>query len=366
LDCVYYQNKIFCFGGLDPGTRYILDISTGVWTTGPISAGNGWETCVALVPEQGKIYLFGGEKVNGITAAVTSDVYSYDIATQTYQKEANLSSGLLGCEAEYHSSTGKIIVLGSTDAFEGTACQDCAYSFDPVTRVVTQLPDLPTPRGRSASGLLGNRMVVTAGGTSYYNGGNAGMTAVSESYDVYLNTWNTDVPYPYPVRETGSVVRSNALYVFGGMDNNAVFSPDVYKYSCIGGLTSAVTNVSPAPGSIFPNTQVSITFTVANTAGVSPDLIINWGMGSDETVHGISLVSGHVATHTYPTAGDYCVKYCFTDLQSAETCDLSAIPACGTSGKRAVSFGSVGISVTASGAGDPYFIGKFPRFISFV
>ena len=226
LDCEFYAGKVYCFSGLN-SKYYIYNTLTNNWFSGDAPIYN-WEACVSLDPYSRKFYIFGGEGGEDSDYETRKTLLIYDIVFDSFSFGPDMPNAILGCDAAYHRGQRKIYIVGGTD----DGCTNCVLRFDPATHNYQTLNHLPTPRGKSGFGLIGDNIVVAGGGTDYCNQCTDGITSVTEIYNIQTGLWSPGPAYPLVAREMTSVVRRGTLYVFGGSDGSENFVPDVYALTC--------------------------------------------------------------------------------------------------------------------------------------
>lgn len=161
---VIYDHKIYLVGGLQDGHRgdYVqwfdeYDPTTGTWKTLPDVPHFRDHFQAAVV--DGKLVLAGGR---------LSDA-DQNLAAQNY--DAELLPPL----------------PGSTNAFNATVPMVDLYDFGSSTWSNQPLPALPTPRGGTASAVLGSEVLIIGG----ESGTTADAHSETEAYDVNSQTWRS-------------------------------------------------------------------------------------------------------------------------------------------------------------------------------
>jgi len=154
----------------------------------------------------GKLYVAGGLR-NG----AVGDVSLYDPAANAWttglpalpMSRDHACGGVVG---------GKLYVLGGRQT-NITSQSPIAYEFTPGVGWAERAP-MPTARGGTACGVVGDRIVVVGG-----EGNAAAATGVfpqAEAYDAVTNTWEVLAPMPTPRHGMGAAVVDGRIYVPGG------------------------------------------------------------------------------------------------------------------------------------------------------
>jgi N-acetylneuraminic acid mutarotase len=154
----------------------------------------------------GKIYVAGG-----LRAGAVSEVSMYDPVANDWtgglpalpMTRDHGCGGVVG---------GKLYVLGGRQAAI-TSQSPIVYEFTPGAGWVERT-SMPTARGGTACGVVGDRIVVVGG-----EGNTAvpsGVFPQTEAYDAATNTWETLAPMPMPRHGMGAAVVGNKVYVPGG------------------------------------------------------------------------------------------------------------------------------------------------------
>ena len=176
------------------------------WTTkAPMPAGTERGSAVTGVID-GKIYVAGGFRGGAV-----GDVTMYDPAADTW------TTGLPALPmARDHACggvvDGKLYVLGGRQT-NITSQSPIAYEFTPGTGWVERAP-MPTARGGTACGVIGNRIAVVGGEGN--SSDPSGVFPQAELYDATANTWTTLAPMPSPRHGMGAAVVGGRMYIPGG------------------------------------------------------------------------------------------------------------------------------------------------------
>lgn len=154
----------------------------------------------------GKVYLAGGLRNGAVT-----DVSVYDPAMDVWT--TNLPALPMardhGCGG---ALGGKLYVAGGREGTIGTPRAN-VYEYTPAGNWVERAP-MPTARGGTACGVVGDRLVVVGG-----EGNSAAASGVFpqvEAYDAGANTWAALEPMPTPRHGMGAGAVGDKLVVPGG------------------------------------------------------------------------------------------------------------------------------------------------------
>jgi len=170
----------------------------------------------------GVIYLTGGLR-NGAVA----DFSSYTPAIDTWN--TNLPSlpqiNDHGCGGVVN---GKLYVTGGR---MGTTASrsNMVFEYTPGVPVLMWVPraTMPTARGGTACGVIGDRVIV-AGGEGNPNSP-SGVFSEVEAYDPVVNRWESLAPMPTPRHGMGAAVWDGALYVPGGASKELFMAVDTHE-----------------------------------------------------------------------------------------------------------------------------------------
>jgi N-acetylneuraminic acid mutarotase len=155
----------------------------------------------------GKIYLAGG-----LRGGAVGDVSMFDPAMNLWTAmPAMPMSRDHGCGG---AVGGKLYVLGGRQG-NITTQSPLTFEFTPGAGWVERAP-MPTARGGTACGVVGDRIVVVGGE------GNAaiasGVFPQAEVYDASANTWASLPVMPAPRHGMGAAVVDGRMYIPGGAD----------------------------------------------------------------------------------------------------------------------------------------------------
>jgi hypothetical protein len=208
LGVTTYENKIYCIGGLSNGiivgTNEVYDVSSNSWETKALMPTPRDRITANLV--NGKIYVIGGDTLDGTGVLSVNEVY--DITTNTWTKKAPAPTQVAG----YASVTtgNKIYIIG------GYAGADSPFLDYDATVEMLQIYDCNTDTW-SSSTLSEYERNVSAGVTS-------GEFAPQKIYVVGTNKWIYSLdskiwtqgePIPKNYRDLEVAVVNDLLYAVG-------------------------------------------------------------------------------------------------------------------------------------------------------
>ena len=201
------DGQIYLSGG---GLFFTPAVRSGLWRYDPKAArwtalapmpGGRWQH--ASVAIDGKIYVVGGV-VQGPNPRA---LWAYDIASGVWRTDL----APMPTEREHLTAVaanGKLIAIGGRKTQQSGAVEE----YDPATNTWRSLPDLPTPRGGSAAGLIGN-VIHVAGGENL----NAMSTDPQhEALNLSTMTWSSAPDLPTKRHGLASAVVDGRWYVIGG------------------------------------------------------------------------------------------------------------------------------------------------------
>jgi non-specific serine/threonine protein kinase len=207
MGLVAVDGQIYLTGGgifFQPAARSGLwryDPKARHWSAlAPMPADRWQHASVAL---DGRIYVVGGVTEGDNPHAV----WAYDIASGVWQ--TNIAP--LPTEREHVgavAANGLMIVIGGRKIHQIGAVE----AYDPQANAWRTLPDLPTPRGGSAVGLLGN-VIHVAGGENLNDNSTYPQ---HEALDLATMTWSRGPDLPTKRHGVASAVVDGRWYVIGG------------------------------------------------------------------------------------------------------------------------------------------------------
>jgi N-acetylneuraminic acid mutarotase len=170
-------------------------------TAMPAGTERGAAVTAAL---DGKIYVAGGFRAGGSVG----DVSVFDPATGWSALPALPDARDHACGG---AANGKLYVLGGRKG--GSPPVPNAFEYAP-GGAWTERAMMPTGRGGTACGVVGNRIVVTGGEGN--GAASSGVFPQVEAYDASADRWDTLAPMPTPRHGTGGAVVDGRMYVPGG------------------------------------------------------------------------------------------------------------------------------------------------------
>ena len=222
------NNKIYTLGGLSEGAKTVLDdfleydAARNVWTKlSPLPEARH-HIAVSIVKD--KLYGIGGFKGGFPNWEAQSTVFVYD-----FNKEKWTESTPLPRPRGEHTTTvidGKIYVIGGrykrtpdsanfNDHFDTSSM----LVFDPITKVWSSAPDVPTARNSHASAVIDGKIYVVGGRQfkKQADGNYANVNVANlEVYDPKEKRWQTLSPLPKAAGGISAAAVDGKLYVFGG------------------------------------------------------------------------------------------------------------------------------------------------------
>ena len=222
------NDKIYTLGGLSEGAQTVLDdfleydAARNLWTKlSPLPEARH-HIAVSIVKD--KLYGIGGFKGGFPNWEAQSTVFVYD-----FNKEKWTESTPLPRPRGEHTTTvidGKIYVIGGrykrtpdsanfNDHFDTSSM----LVFDPITKVWSSAPDVPTARNSHASAVIDGKIYVVGGRQfkKQADGNYANVNVANlEVYDPKEKRWQTLSPLPKAAGGISAAAVDGKLYVFGG------------------------------------------------------------------------------------------------------------------------------------------------------
>ncbi|WP_263984483.1 carboxypeptidase regulatory-like domain-containing protein [Streptomyces sp. HPF1205] len=249
-----YEGKTYSVGGVaqvvggeDSDHGYVYDPATAAWSRiadlpKPLEAPSA-----AFV--DGTLYVAGGWYLapGGSESQEQSDLYAYDIATNTWSHRASLPQGT--ASASVAVLNGQLYVIGGcTQAC--ASLQKSVYRYSPQRDQWTRLADYPVPvQWGACAGLVSE--VVCAGGATMSEGHTIGLQSVY-AYHPRSGSWTRVADMPQTVWAAASANGANGeLQVTGGVimsDAGAVGSNQSLQYDPVSNTWSSLPN---APQPVF-------------------------------------------------------------------------------------------------------------------
>jgi N-acetylneuraminic acid mutarotase len=194
-----------------------VNIAAGdTWTKKADMPGSSFVSAAAAV--DGKIYVFGGSLVGGITLGI---FYEYDPANDEWKTKADIPTPR--CRHSACAVNGKIYVIGGTPNNYGDDNLATVEEYDPATDTWTRKADMPTPRHSLATNVVDGKIYAIAGHKGSLAFDRAIPVPNVEVYDPATDTWEKreDMPYvPHYLVSTGVVdgkiyfARGSATYEY--------------------------------------------------------------------------------------------------------------------------------------------------------
>jgi N-acetylneuraminic acid mutarotase len=201
------NGQIYLSGG---GLFAVPDVRSGFWRYDPKSAhwaalppmpAARWQHASVTIGQT--IYVVGGV----VRDRNARELWAYDISGGFWRTDL----APLPTEREHLTAVaadGQLIAIGGRLGHQIGAVE----AYDPATDTWRSLPDLPTPRGGSATGLIGD-VIHVAGGEDL----NAFSTyRQHEALDLRTMTWSTAPDLPTKRHGLASAVVDGRWYVIGG------------------------------------------------------------------------------------------------------------------------------------------------------
>lgn len=147
---------------------------------------------------------------------------------------------------------GKMYVIGgeSVDGVHGTV-----QRYSPQSRTWTRLSPKPTPVTDVQAGVIGGKVYVAGGRTE-----SGEISAVLEVYDPQTDTWSSAAPLPTPRSRYAVAAVEGKLYLFGGWDGANhqatvwMFDPDMNRWHTCTPMPAARSDMSAS----VINTQIHL------------------------------------------------------------------------------------------------------------
>ena len=221
--------------GLDAPCLPSTEDSEG-WRAEPsLPARRDESRAVAL---DGKVYIAGGtaklleygrpSEVPGVREHVraqsVAELLRFDPATGRFTRLAPMPERLNHVSMATHG--GKIYVVGGLgDLLFGADVRDDLFEYDPRADRWRELPSMPTARGATAAGVIGDSLYV-AGGI----GAGGVIENVLERYDFRTRRWERMAAMPTAREHVAGTVEGDRLYVLGGrtLRSDSIDAVEVY------------------------------------------------------------------------------------------------------------------------------------------
>ena len=231
-----FSNDIYVFGGYsrnkpgdlnDKKSVEMYDPRSDIWVKkrDMPTLRRRFTTAVA----NGKIYVIGGTVLDKRLGkqVITGLVEAYDPLTDRWEKRADMLIARQHPAAEVVD--GKVYVIGGYILQLGALANRFTSSieeYNPKANTWRKLPDMPMRKGWFASAVVDNE-IYTIGGVSLDHGINR-IDAV-DVYNPTANNWRVEQPITI-AKTTTPAVANGTIYLFGGLRENAEFSPIVEAF----------------------------------------------------------------------------------------------------------------------------------------
>jgi glucose/arabinose dehydrogenase/N-acetylneuraminic acid mutarotase len=171
-------------------TMYIYDPTSDTWSSGPALPGPAVEN-PALVPHDGKLYVFGGSTAPFSGAVANASVFDPSAGSWATLPPMAVARG--GATAQVLG--GRIYVAGGMG--DDGASLASVEILDPTSRTWSSAPSMPTRRDNPGSAVLNGKFYVFGGRIREANGStvNGALTSV-EMFDPVASTWTARAPMP--------------------------------------------------------------------------------------------------------------------------------------------------------------------------
>lgn len=215
-----WKGLIYVIGGerlfTDHGQAVRVDTynpKTDQWRTrAPIPEGMGCPQ-VGVDEINGIIYVVGFREVYDPGYALVSDVYAYDVSTNTWTKKASLPTVRMGFAVAV--SDGILYVFGGQIP-GGVNTGSIVEAYNPSTNTWSTKAPLPVARHSLSAGVVKGKIYVLGGVTG------GGSIDTVNAYDAATDTWTTVAPMPLAGSQLGVESAKGLLYTVGGVSSSLV------------------------------------------------------------------------------------------------------------------------------------------------
>lgn len=185
----------------------------------PMAAGQARGASVAATIGD-RIYVVGGLR-NGSVAQLSA----YDPGTDTW--DTNLPPLPITRDHGCGGAVGGTLYATGGRSTNIGALQGTVYAFTPGAQAWEAKAAMPTPRGGTACGVVGDRIIVVGGEGN--GAAQSGVFPEVESYDTTTDTWTEHDPMVTPRHGMGAAVIGASLYVPGGATVQAFGAVDTFE-----------------------------------------------------------------------------------------------------------------------------------------
>jgi Kelch motif len=201
---IYYVGGLIAWPKPAVGTVYIYDPVTNRFSTGaPMPAGRE-RGAGGVAVHDGKIYYAGG--LHDGKAVAWFD--AYDPATNTWKKLPDMPAARDHFDGAFVDD--RFYVIGGRDtAINATTSANIAFDTSTGTWI-TGLAPLPTPRGGTATAVVGKEVLIIGG-----EGGGRTYGTV-EAYDTVSNRWRSLTPMPTARHGIEAAMCGGDIYIADG------------------------------------------------------------------------------------------------------------------------------------------------------
>lgn len=236
------SGKLYIWGGTatDLSVSSILpngaSVATGTLLSLP--SGPSWTSLLPMpTPRSGayaaainnKIYIVGGNYVQGSSANLTASVLEFDPAVQTYTELEPMPTPVIG-PAYAHIGTKIYVFGGFTLNGQNVAINDITQEFDVATGAwTTHTGRLPYTMAYGTATAIGQKIMLVAGASVQSN-------QLVYTRNAYMGTptgnnitWTKVADYPTFVSQAASGTLSGKVYVAGGKSGAGTLS-SVYRF----------------------------------------------------------------------------------------------------------------------------------------
>ncbi|MBI3259192.1 MAG: choice-of-anchor D domain-containing protein [Ignavibacteriae bacterium] len=236
---VYLDGTLYMFGGA-PG---LSQATNGAWSLDTKTPGAQWKTLASMPKPRmdgyaaavnGKIYIVGGDYINGNTRITTPEVLEYDPAADTYTVKATMKTATYGMSGAVVDN--KIYVIGGIAA---NAFSNITQVYDPSTNTWSNSTACTLASIYSTATAIGNDIYLIGG--IYSNSGinSASASVLKGTVSGATITWKKLADFPLGVYSAASGSANGNLFVAGGANGNNVTISSMYKYDIANGKWSS-------------------------------------------------------------------------------------------------------------------------------
>gem|GEM_PF-868368 len=158
---LHYMSGVASDRNTNPSTHYVLNLNNPVaWTTAaPVPRPRNHFQGIVI---DGLIYTIGGQLNHDISPVDVNYLDIYNPATNSWTPGANLAIIRSHFEPGTFKMNDRVIAVGGRSG--NTLALNRVSEYNPQTNTWSELRSLPTPLYEPSAGVIGNTVVVTAGG----------------------------------------------------------------------------------------------------------------------------------------------------------------------------------------------------------